>query len=98
MVSEKSLIEILDLGGSFEGSEFVEVCGQSSCKDPLNTLDPRDGSLSLCVCKEMPLWESEILRLGLCVQTRVPEKNLIEVSDLGGSVWGHEFVDACGWS
>ena len=51
MVSEKSLIEILDLG-SFEGSEFVEVCGQSSCKDPLNTLDPRDGSLSLCVQRD----------------------------------------------
>ncbi len=26
--------------------------------------------------------ESEIHRLGLCVQTRVPEKSLIETSDL----------------
>ncbi len=28
------------------------------------------------------LWISEIQRLGLCVQTRVPEKSLVEISDL----------------
>jgi hypothetical protein len=48
----------------------------------LDTLDPKAGSLSLCVNRDVSLWD---LRSGdwNCCANKVPEKNLIEITDLG---------------
>jgi hypothetical protein len=51
----------------------------------------------LCVNRDDSLWISEIQRLGLCVKDD-SLKESDERSQIWGSVWGHEFVGACGWS